>query len=63
MMITIKLTDSEMSCIYSLVKTEKDAGIYAGNKGYYYKRIQSILDKLEKARSQEKNKIASKNKS
>lgn len=45
----IKLTDAEMSLVYSLVIHRKHEGSYAGNKDQYYKRVQSVLDKLESA--------------
>lgn len=43
----IKLTDAEISLVYSLVIHRKHEGSYAGNKDQYYKRVQSVLDKLE----------------
>lgn len=44
---TIKLTDAEISTIYSLVRHRQIEGSYSGNKEQYYKRIESILHKLE----------------
>ena len=52
---TIKLTDPEISCIYSLVIERQREGSYSGSKKQYYERIESILNKLEKAYNEDKN--------
>lgn len=52
---TLKLTDPEISCIYSLVIERQREGSYSGDKKQYYERIESILNKLEKAYNEDKN--------
>lgn len=52
---TIELTDPEISCVYSLIIERQRSGEYSGSREQYYKRIESIINKLEQAYNKDKS--------
>lgn len=51
---SIKLTDAEISTIYSLVRDRQIDGSHYGNKEAFHKQIESILHKFECAHNNAK---------
>lgn len=48
-MIALKLKETELNLIYELLKERQREGSYYGNKEMYYKRLNTIITKVESA--------------